>query len=307
MTRRLNAPIAEEPPRQGWPLPTEEETELERERRRMTRESWLNQLTDHLRPTFQRAGFTLPEKVNVSCGWPTARALRSPTNANRTVGQCFSAACSADGRSELFISPSVSNAADVAAILVHELCHAALDCQGGHGPTFRRTAIALGLTGKMTSTTAGPELAERLNGIIGSMNAYPHATLDAETGRKKEGTRLIKIICTGCGYNARTTSKWIEGFEDSDGRTVGGLPTCPCNTPMIVAPKKRGPKKKRKPREAPKRGHLEPAEDRQAMAANRKRLNGGARGAKLVKRLIIHAIGKAAKLPKRKKPAAAPG
>ena len=74
----------------------------------VTREEWLNQLTALLRPLFEAAGAPLPAKLRVSCGWPSAKALASPTSQNRTIGQCWPTACSADVTPEVFISPCLS-------------------------------------------------------------------------------------------------------------------------------------------------------------------------------------------------------
>ena len=187
----------------------------------MTRETWLSQLTDRLRPHFEEAGFGLPSEIRVSCGWPTRRAI-VPSGQNRTLGQCFSSACSQDGRHELFISPAIADQEKVAAILVHELCHAADDCRHGHGPEFKRIAIAVGLTGKMTATTATPQLAGRLNALTANMPPYPHAALDTSAAEKKQSTRMIKLKCRDCGYTVRTTRQWI----------ATGLPVCPCGSEM---------------------------------------------------------------------------
>ena len=74
----------------------------------------------------------------------------------------------------------------------------------------------------MTATVAGPALRERLNALLSRMPDYPHRTLDVRVNEKKQGTRLLKIVCPACGYTARTTRQWL-------GR---GLPTCPCGTLM---------------------------------------------------------------------------
>lgn len=182
----------------------------------MTREEWLNAMTTSLRPLFAAAGYPLPAGVRVSCGWPSSRGLATPTSKSRTIGQCWPAECSADGTREIFVSPVVADPGDVAAVLVHELVHAALQESGHKGP-FRRAALAVGLTGKMTETVAGPELAERLNALAKKIGPYPHATLD-RSGQPKQGTRMIKLLCPECGYNVRTTRQWIDQ----------GLPTCPC-------------------------------------------------------------------------------
>ena len=45
-------------------------------------------------------------------------------------------------------------------------------------------ALAIGLEGKMTATTPGPELAERLNALIAKLGPYPHAKLNATEQQK---------------------------------------------------------------------------------------------------------------------------
>ena len=75
---------------------------------------------------------------------------------------------------EVFIAPTLDGP-NAAAVLVHELIHAALDCQHGHKGPFKKLA----------------PLKE-------------HS--DAE---KRPGSRLIKVECSCCGYVARTTEKWL--------------------------------------------------------------------------------------------------
>lgn len=187
----------------------------------MTREQWLLQMVERLRSVFERAGYPLPPHIRVSCGWPTQRAL-APTGKSRSVGQCFSTACSADGAHEVFVSPALDGRQRVTEVLVHELCHAVDNCRHGHGPEFRAIATAVGLAGKMTATVAGPQLGERLNALLVQMPEYPHRTLDMRVDGKPQGTRLRKIVCPACGYTARTTRQWLDR----------GLPTCPCGERM---------------------------------------------------------------------------
>jgi len=190
----------------------------------MTREEWLMAMAQALRPAFEAAGYPLPAALRISCGWPSHRALASPGNKSRTIGQCWPAQASADGHHEVFISPCISEAAQVAAVLVHELAHAAAGCQHGHKGPFRKCARKVGLTGKMTATTATPELAERLNTLAAKIGPYPHANLDRSQA-KRQNTRMLKLTCAECGYTVRTTAKWIEQ----------GMPTCPCGEQMQEA------------------------------------------------------------------------
>jgi hypothetical protein len=187
----------------------------------MTRESWLNKMVERLRPLFREAGYPLPAKVRVSCGWPTHRAVAA-SGKSRTLGQCFATEASAGEINEIFVSPCISDGKAAAAILCHELCHAADNCEHGHKAEFKRIALAIGLIGKMTATQAGPELTQRLNVFFADLGPYPHATLDFELGRKKQSTRMLKLTCHNCGYTVRTTAKWLEQ----------GVPTCPCGEDM---------------------------------------------------------------------------
>jgi hypothetical protein len=98
-----------------------------------------------------------------------------------------------------------------------------IDCK--HRGPFPKAARAIGLEGKMTATVAGETLKTRLRGLIEQLGEYPHARLIASNRPKTQGTRMILLRCPDCGYQVRTTQKWIEV----------GLPVCPCGTEMAVA------------------------------------------------------------------------
>jgi hypothetical protein len=222
--------------------------------REITREEWLHQAIDALRPDFEKIELPLPEKLHISVGFGYGAKRESLT----ILGECWSSRASEDGVNHIFISPEINDAAMVLATLVHELVHAADDCKSGHKGTFAKAAKALGLTGKMTATVAGAELREKLRALAKGIGPYSHATLypmgapilpkaepkdeEAEegaeeapeetpvsSGPKKQGTRMIKVACSSeceCGgYVVRTTAKWIEV----------GMPVCPFGTVMEVA------------------------------------------------------------------------
>jgi hypothetical protein len=184
----------------------------------MTREDWLLQLTDALRPMFLEAGAKIPEKVRATCGWPSKSARPSK---NRRIGEAWSDKCSADETYEVFISPCLADPIEVAGVMVHELVHTAVGVEVGHKAPFKRVAQAIGLEGKMTATVVGEGLRVKLEGITAEIGPYPHAVLDI-TSAKKQTTRQLKIVCSACGYICRTTAKWIEV----------GTPTCACGTKM---------------------------------------------------------------------------
>jgi hypothetical protein len=182
----------------------------------MTREEWLNQLTEALRPVFAGLSCKLPEKLRASCGWPSERAL---SRKRRVIGECWYPMCSADATTEVFVSPVQSDGLEVAETLAHELVHAAVGEGHGHKGKFITVAKALGFTKPWKSTPATDELKAKLRGLL--PGAYPHASLDQKflDKEKPAGTRMLKVVCANCEYTVRVTRKWLET----------GAPICPCN------------------------------------------------------------------------------
>lgn len=179
-----------------------------------TREQWLNAALPELQSRVFGSEYIIPEKVKVSCGFPKAGG-----KSYKAIGQCWSPKASAESNHEIFISPTISESTRVLDILCHELVHAIVGTEAGHKGPFRKCAKAIGLTGKMTATTAGPELHQTLCAIVSDIGIYPHAALTPpESGIKKQIARMKKITCTDCGYTARVAQKWIDV----------GTPTCVC-------------------------------------------------------------------------------
>jgi len=188
-----------------------------------TREQWLNELTDKLRPMFAAIDFPLPEKIRASCGFPSKGALAKK---RQRVGEAWSSDQSEDRHFETFVTPMISEPVEVAAIQVHELCHCAAGLECKHRKPFTTAARAIGLEGRMTATVAGEELKATLEGLVEEIGPYPHVKLVHSSSPKKQGTRMIKVICPvlECGYQVRTTKRWLEI----------GVPTCPCGEAMVV-------------------------------------------------------------------------
>jgi len=186
----------------------------------MNREEWLSELARMLRPSFEGAGFPLPTKIRASCSWPSKSALAVK---KRRIGEAWSAKCSADDSYEVFISPLLADPVEVGHVLVHELCHCAVGLECKHRQPFLACARAMGLTGKMTATTAGEILKAALLGFIDDLGLYPHAELKHSNAPLKQGIRMLKVFCPACGYTVRTTRKWLNV----------GITTCPCGTIMV--------------------------------------------------------------------------
>jgi SprT-like family protein len=183
----------------------------------VTREEWLITLMNRLRPEFTAHSVALPDEIAVSCGW-TSKGARG-----KRIGECWRADCSHARRPEIFISPKLADSIEVGHVLVHELIHAALP-DAGHGSAFKRVALRLGLTGRMTATVPTDALRQRLGDLIEHIGEpYPHAELRPGEDERKQSTRLLKLSCPGCGYVIRTTQKWIEV----------GVPTCCCGEDFV--------------------------------------------------------------------------
>jgi len=180
----------------------------------LTREQWLSQATEELRALFKQHGDTIPTQVRSSCGFPSKSALASK---NRRIGECWSSAASADSHAEIFISPTISDSARVLDILAHELIHA-VHPGDGHGKKFGKTSRAIGLEGKLTATVAGPQFTAWATPVLARLGAYPHADLVPSNAQKKQTTRMLKCVCSDCGYTVRVAGKWLADM---------GAPHCP--------------------------------------------------------------------------------
>lgn len=192
-----------------------------------TREAWLMTGIEHMRPMFDEIGHTLPEKVRVSTGW-TKNARKG------AIGWTWVTIAAEDKVSNVFISPELADSVEVLAVLMHELCHVADDCQHGHTGDFKKMWSALGFTGKATCSTPGEELKDTLSALVCMMGDYPHAKmLTGQLGNEKGGvityggpktqtTRMLKVVCDASGgdYKVRMTRSNIEKY---------GLPVCPCH------------------------------------------------------------------------------
>ena len=183
-----------------------------------TREEWLMAGLEMIRPIFAEVGQKVPAKIRVSCGFPSKGAL---ANRKRRIGECWSDKASAGKVFEIFISPVLNKPSEVLGTLVYEVVHAVVGLECGHKAPFKKVALAVGLTGKMTATEEGPELKERINGWAEKLGGYPHDQLDKMVTLKKapDKCRLLKAECPKCGYIIRVTKKWA---------VEAGLPICPC-------------------------------------------------------------------------------
>jgi hypothetical protein len=174
---------------------------------------------------------TLPP-VRIGVGF-TSKGIRSVA-----IGQCWTPEASADGVIAIFVHPALDDPSRVADVVAHELIHALIGCDEKHGPVFKRAALALGLEGKMTATTAGARFLERIAPVLDKLGPYPHGALTGggSSAKPKQPTRMLKVSCEGdcpsmgedgTTYTVRRTRKWLD---------FAGAPVCPsCGTTMTEA------------------------------------------------------------------------
>lgn len=155
-------------------------------------------------------------KYRVSCGFPIG--YRGSRTGKVVLGQAFDPSISADGTMEVFINPILDRPFDVLSTLVHELIHVWVGIECGHRGAFATVARGIGLTGKMTSTVPGEELAKKLRDIAALLGDYPHAKIDPNA-RKKQSTRLLKLQCGACQWTARLSSMQAKRLHNES--------TCP--------------------------------------------------------------------------------
>lgn len=173
-----------------------------------TREQWLNAFALEAAPFFKAADCPIPKAVRISIGFPSTGAR------SKRIGECWGTVSSQDDHAEIFLRPSLATSERIADVLTHELIHASLGIAEGHGKNFKKCATALGLTGKMRATVAGPKWSEWALPILKKIGPMPGAPLsEMRTIGKKQTTRMIKCECDDCGLIFRTTRSNIEGRD----------------------------------------------------------------------------------------------
>jgi len=184
------------------------------------REEWLTNAVSHLNSLIAEKTDLKPSgKVLVSVGWP--RRDRGGV----VIGQCWPSKAGS-GAHHIFISPTLSTAGQVLPTLLHELIHAADNCESQHKGAFRKAWKALGFTGKPTCSEPGSELRSTLKVLAEELGKFPHKRLAPGEGEKKQSTRMLKVECSECGCVVRMTRKWLDEV---------GTPTCACGERMEEA------------------------------------------------------------------------
>lgn len=165
----------------------------------LNREAWLNRMAEQLRPWFRKRGYPIHGRISV-----TMSTMRP-----KTLGFCQYGrhTQSGDDINQVFISAyddAHKTAVDVADTLCHELLHAVLPPQAGHGKPFKDGMDGIGLTkGKAIHASAGPMLRKHLEDLVAGMPPLPRyglvsparGTVGEPTGGNKGPFRFQ---CAGC-------------------------------------------------------------------------------------------------------------
>lgn len=197
------------------------------------RETWLRQLADMMAPKFAELGKPIPP-FRVGTGFTSGGQY------SNHGGECWNKTCSADEHFEIFITPDQADPMEIAAILCHELIHAAVGLAEGHKGEFAKMMGKLGLKRPYTCSIPGPLFEAWVTPFLESIGELPHAALqygrskpqrerkprggsvtpvedtddegDFEPGssnqKKKQSTRMLKACCEECGYTIRLSKKW---------------------------------------------------------------------------------------------------
>jgi hypothetical protein len=181
-----------------------------------TREAWLTAALPTLCAMLTKAGAAAFPMPLLSMGLPHNGAFGK----KQTIGQCWYAeAQQSKKQCAIFISPVLGDPVKVLDVLTHELIHAACGPKAGHKGSFKTVALAVGLTGKMTATKAGPELQKTLKALAEKLGKLPHDPLtNHSTMKKPQKNRQLLFECEECGKKIRCSDPELQATHaDCDG------------------------------------------------------------------------------------------
>ena len=181
---------------------------------KLTREQWLLSASKLMEnDIFQANKYEITSKYRVSCSLPSVGAFSQKL---RRIGEAWHSTASRDGTCEIFISPTIAESKMVLATLAHELVHVCVGNEAGHGPVFKKCALAIGLEGKMTATTASENLNKYFETIVSELGKFPHAEID-QSQRKKQSTRMLKVVCPDflCQFNIENEKPFTVRMSQS--------------------------------------------------------------------------------------------
>ena len=189
-------------------------------KKKINRETYLEVAKAEISTLFKSKGYPFKAKdlkgIKVTTSFPTSGGQ----SASAPIGLCCYAY---NSNTEILISPvlggkTIDESIEVLVVLTHELVHAYLGAGFGHGREFKKIATSVGLTGRMTSTTAGEEFKKWARETIKKIGKFPHEKYDLGA-RKKQSTRNVRAICDTIGCDSRwyaSRAQWSKGLGKCD-------------------------------------------------------------------------------------------
>ena len=183
-----------------------------------TREAYLQEaasllLDDVVMPAVEAKGYAFERpRFRISMGFPPN------SRGNKVIAVCFVSEASSDGVNEIFVNPTIDDPIEVLESVAHELIHAVDNCASGHRNFFAAVARRIDLVGKLTATKAGDKLGATLAEFVSLLGDFPHHKMNIEAGRKKGGTRMLKVECywEDCQFSFRASQTQIDKMTSHD-------------------------------------------------------------------------------------------
>lgn len=171
----------------------------------MTREAWMLRALPFLKAMLKEAGAPDFQDPLISMSLPSRGAF---ANRRKRIGECWDKRAAKSGKqSTVLISPVLEEPVEILGVLFHELIHSALGSNKGHGPEFKKIALAAGLTGPMRATTPGPALTKVLEELAKKLGPFKHDPLsNYRSPMKKQTTRMRLYVCDNCQSKLRKAS-----------------------------------------------------------------------------------------------------
>jgi len=212
-----------------------------------SREEWFMRAQAAAEPVFAKAGYPLPPKIRIGCGWP------SGGKRSHALGEAWPSGVSGDTTYEIFINPRMSTAIlqgdmvdkdhpmfaegdlQVLCTVWHEFVHCALWHAGydkhKHGAEFKALAADIGqeIKNRKGGTAWLPEYIKQAQAVLDEIGPYPMAPMLGMTSAKPtQTTRMLLIVDPDNEkYKLRMSRETITVFK---------LPFSPAKKLMVIDP-----------------------------------------------------------------------
>lgn len=197
------------------------------------RDEWLTEFVARCRKWFSAAGVYLPTTVHIVSGWGYADGGVRHAEAPNIQAHMVSGTKTVDGAPVVFVSPVIDDPYRVAAYVVHQLIHAALDPELLHPKAFRDAARAVDLAGKPSAPTLGAELRDMVGEFIVERGDYPSTPLallpepviqgKTSTAPDRQTDRYVAARCPVCpGHRTKRRTLKLSRRAAEEGAPICG-------------------------------------------------------------------------------------